>query len=115
MDSVDSIRAALSESILFLDELYDDTGIFDHVDAFVCLSRHNETVEQVYLSIPATDPVDDAPGTRRYAIWDKIAEGIGNLRALRKITIWDTTRCLSLTGTSWLASCDVFNGVSSYV
>jgi hypothetical protein len=90
MDSVDSIRAALSESILFLDELYDDTGIFDHVDAFVCLSRHNETVEQVYLSIPATDPVDDAPGTRRYAIWDKIAEGIGNLRALRKITIWDT-------------------------
>jgi hypothetical protein len=38
---------------------------------------------------PATDP-DDASGTHRYAIWEKVAEGIENLHALREITIWDS-------------------------
>jgi hypothetical protein len=58
------------------------------VDAFVNMSRDNETVEELNLC-PATDPDDDASETHRYAIWDKIAKGIGNLQALREITIDD--------------------------
>jgi hypothetical protein len=43
------------------------------------------------LWIPVTDPDDDAAsGTYWYAIWDKIAEGIGNFQALREITITET-------------------------
>jgi hypothetical protein len=67
------------------------THVFDKADAFVNLSRDNKTVEEVYLcpfTYPGDDD-DDASGTHRYAIWDKIAEGIGNLQALREITIWD--------------------------
>jgi hypothetical protein len=36
---------------------------------------------------PVNDPSDDASGTHQYAIWEKVAEGIGNLQALREITI----------------------------
>jgi hypothetical protein len=91
MAGVVSIRALLSERILHLYALDDEFGIFDQVDAFVNLSRDNETVQEVIL-YPVTDPSDDASRTHRYAIsWDKIAEGIGNLQALRKITIWDAS------------------------
>jgi hypothetical protein len=92
MDGVESIREVLSgHTIIRLEKQNDDTGIFDHVDAFVNLSRNNETVEEVYL-LPF-DPDDDASasGTHRYAIWDKIAEGIGNLQELREIIIMDAT------------------------
>jgi hypothetical protein len=83
----DIIREVLSGRTFRLDELDDDTGIFDHVDAFVNLSRGNDLVEEVVLR-PFTDPDEDASsGTDRYAIWNKIAEGIGNLQELRKITI----------------------------
>jgi hypothetical protein len=34
-------------------------------------------------------PCDDTSGTHRYAIWDRVAEGIGNLQALRVISIVD--------------------------
>jgi hypothetical protein len=61
-----------------LEKLEYRAGIFDHVDAFVNLSRDNETVQEVVL-FPFIDPDDDASGTHRYAIWEKIAEGIGNL------------------------------------
>jgi hypothetical protein len=87
MDGVDSIREVLGTKSIFLGEQEENTGIFDHLDAFVNLSRENETVQEVVLCIPFTDADDDAPGTHRYAIWDKVAEGIGNLQALRKITI----------------------------
>jgi hypothetical protein len=83
MDDEDSIRGELSGRSIIFDKLDDRTGIFAHADVFVNLSRDNETVEEVYLYL-TTDP--DA---QRYAIWDKIAEGIGNLQALRKITILD--------------------------
>jgi hypothetical protein len=84
-DGVDCIREVLSGRTIHLDKLDADadvdTGIFDHVEAFVNLSKENETVEEVTLCL-ATDPDDHG-----YAIWDKIAEGIGNLQALDKITI----------------------------
>jgi hypothetical protein len=86
--AVDRIGEVLSQHTIHLDKLGDDTCIFGHVDVFVNLSRENETVHEVDLWIPATDPDDDASGTHdRYAIWDKIAEGIRNLQALRQITI----------------------------
>jgi hypothetical protein len=83
-DVVDIIRTALSNDILVVGDLNDDTGIADHIDTFVDLSRDNETVKFVTLFIPFTDrPGDDASGTHdRYAIWESIAEGIGNLQAL---------------------------------
>jgi hypothetical protein len=81
VDDVDSIRRVLSRHTIYFDKLEDNAGIFDQADAFVNLSRGNETVEEVDLCL-ATDP-----DTNRYAIWDKIAEGIGNLQALREITI----------------------------
>jgi hypothetical protein len=88
-DVVDIIRTALSNDILVVGDLNDDTGIADHIDTFVDLSRDNETVKFVTLFIPFTDrPGDDASGTHdRYAIWESIAEGIGNLQALCEIII----------------------------
>jgi hypothetical protein len=83
MDGVhSSIREVLSGKKITLDMLENGSGIFDQVDAFVNLSRDNKTVEcvEMYLS---TDP--DAQ--TQYAIWDKIAEGIGNLQALDEIII----------------------------
>jgi hypothetical protein len=87
MDGVNTIRAALSENAIDLDILDDDTGIFDHVDVFVNLSRNNKTVERVDLYLPFTDPGDDASVNDRYAIWESIAESIGNLQALSHIII----------------------------
>jgi hypothetical protein len=84
MDGVERIRQVLSGDNIYLDKLEDDTVIFDHVDAFVKLSRDNETVEELLLCL------DTDPDAHRYGIWDKIAEGIGNLQALRLITIVDS-------------------------
>jgi hypothetical protein len=85
MDGVDRIRVDLSGDIITVDEEGDDAGVFAHVDAFVNLSRGNESVQEVFLC-PFTDPDDDAG----YAMWDKAAEGIGNLQELREITIVDS-------------------------
>jgi hypothetical protein len=87
LDGVDSIREVLSRDTIDLDKQEDETGIFDQVDAFVNLSRDNKSVMEVYLH--PFNPDADASGTYRYAIWDKIAEGIANLQALRGITISD--------------------------
>jgi hypothetical protein len=86
MDGVDSISALLSGKTIYLNIRDDDTGIFDLVDAFANLSRGNESVEEISFCL-ATDSSDDASGTHRYVIWDKIAEGIGNLQALNVISI----------------------------
>jgi hypothetical protein len=83
MDGVQRIRRVLSGDNFFLGGLEDYFRIFDHVDAFVKLSRDNETVQHVILCL------DTDPDAHRYAIWDKVAEGIGNLQALRFITIAD--------------------------
>jgi hypothetical protein len=86
MDGLDSIREALSEEVMVLNKLGYDTSIFDQVEAFVNLSRGIELVEQVVL-LPFTDPGEDVSGTYRYAIWEKVAEGIGNLQELSEIRI----------------------------
>jgi hypothetical protein len=44
MDGVDSIREELSGDIIHFNKLDDNTGIFAEVDAFVNLSRENESV-----------------------------------------------------------------------
>ncbi len=81
MDSVESTRKLLSGGFIYLDKLHDYYGIFDRVDAFVKLSRDNETIQHVVLRLFAD------PDAHRYTIWDKIAEGIGNFQALRTISI----------------------------
>jgi hypothetical protein len=90
MEYEDSIRALLSRNSIVLDKEEVRCSIFDDVDTFANLSRENETVQDVCL-YPATDPNGDATRAYRHAIWEKIAEGIGNLQALRKITIVDST------------------------
>jgi hypothetical protein len=82
MDGVQRIREVLCGDNIYLDKLNDDTGIFEHVDAFVNLSRDNEKVDEICLRL-----VVDDPDAHRYAKWDKVAEGIGNLQALRTISI----------------------------
>jgi hypothetical protein len=87
---MNGIRRALKDEFIVFCGVHDDTGIFDQPDAFVKRSRNNQTVEQVVLWIPFIDAGDNVSvsGTNdRYAVWEKIAEGIGNLEALRKIEI----------------------------
>jgi hypothetical protein len=86
------------------DKRDDITGIFDQVDAFVNMSRNNETVEEVTL-IPFIDPDDDASGTR-YAIWGQScrrhwkSSGACEIILRRKFLMKMKTKkhCLSLTG-----------------
>ncbi len=85
MDGVDSIREELRGSCIIFDKLDDDTGIFDHVDALVNVSRDNERVQHVFVCLTAD------PDAQRYAIWDKIAEVIGNLQALRMLSSLDSS------------------------
>jgi hypothetical protein len=86
MDGLDSIRGVLRRESIYLQKRVDATVFFNQADAFVNLSRGNKTVRRLIL-FPVTDTGDDASRAHRYAIWDKIAEGIGNLQALREISI----------------------------
>jgi hypothetical protein len=86
MDGLDSLRRALRGEHIHLSKRKGATDIFDLADAFVNLSRENETIQTVHL-FPVTDTGDDASGNHRYAVWDKIAEGVGNLQALCEISI----------------------------
>jgi hypothetical protein len=88
MDGLDCIREELSGDTILFDKLDDATGFFDQADAFVDLSRNNLSVQKVVL-FPVIDPAGDNAGTHRCSTWDKIAEGIGNLEALREIKIVD--------------------------
>jgi hypothetical protein len=89
MNDLSRIREELSGDTMYVDGVEDESGIFDQVDAFVNLTRDNKSVQKITLWIPVTDPYTDSDGTDRYAIWEKVAEGIGNLQALRKISITD--------------------------
>jgi hypothetical protein len=91
MDGINVIREVLRSRTIDLDVRDDDTGIFDHIDLFVNLSREKNRVREVSLWIPCiTYPSEDTSSrTGRYAIWEKIAEGLGNLQILSKITITD--------------------------
>jgi hypothetical protein len=89
--SEDIIRGVLDTKTIDLRKEEDHNGIFEHLDVFVNLSRENETVQEVILScIPSFTDYGDAPGMDRYAIWEKVAEGISNLQALSEITICDS-------------------------
>jgi hypothetical protein len=86
MKSAENIRELLSgDTIDFNPD--DAADIFAQLDVFVNLSRENKTVEEVTFDVP----VNPDPEDHRYVIWDKIAEGIGNLQALYKITIGNGT------------------------
>jgi hypothetical protein len=77
--SEDKIRDELRSHKIYLIE---ESDIFWQVDnAFVKLSRDNETVESIDLCLHS-DPDRDAS-----TVWDKVAEGTGNLQALQEITI----------------------------
>jgi hypothetical protein len=91
MDRIYSIREELRGGTIHLGRLNDNTCIFDRVDTFVSQSRGNDSVEEVVL-FPFTNPGDDISGNSRYAIWEKIAEGIGKLQALSEITISSDSR-----------------------
>jgi hypothetical protein len=84
-----SIRALLSRNTVVLDIVEGGTNIFDQADFFINMSLDNERVQEVFL-YAAADPGDgNASGTNTDDIWDKVAEGICNLQALRQITIMD--------------------------
>jgi hypothetical protein len=100
MESEDSIHDVLSRETIWLDKRADHFGLFDHVDAFVNLSQGNDSVKEIILR-PFTDPGEDASGTYRYAIWDKIAEGINNLQALSVITIERNSRFVDALVPDW--------------
>jgi hypothetical protein len=89
MDGVKRIRQVLRGDSILLDRTGHYDLIFDHVYDFLDLSRDNGTVEKVTLCLPFIDPDNEAFLTEQYAFWDKIAQGIGNLQALREIVILD--------------------------
>jgi hypothetical protein len=86
-ETIGRIREMLQCETIRLNKLHDDyVGYFVQADAFVTLSRDNKRVEEIDLCL-SPDPED----AHRYAIWDKIAEAIGNLKALQTISIQDTS------------------------
>jgi hypothetical protein len=89
MDGAETIHKQLSGDTIYLDKVDACDLAFQFVGAFVNLSRDNGTVEKVTLCLPFTDPDNDDLLSERYAFWDKIAQGIGNLQALREIVIFD--------------------------
>jgi hypothetical protein len=98
---VEIIRKKLRGHTITLRKLDDQIGIFDQVDTFVNLSRGNKTVEEVTL-YPFTD--SDGTDFRRSVISILQMEILRTTKRIR----------LPLTGRFWLASCDVFGGVSIY-
>jgi hypothetical protein len=66
---------------LLLDISYDYAGIFAESDSFVAQSQGNSTVECVHLF--PYDGVD----SENYKLWDKVGEGVGNLKSLGVLVI----------------------------
>jgi hypothetical protein len=75
----ESTRYFLSEDVLDLD---DDTTswILNHIDSFVSQCRVNESIEEVWLYPYSVYGHDDD-------VWDKVGQGIGNLKALKSLRI----------------------------
>jgi hypothetical protein len=89
---LDGLREELSESAILLREMLSGEDIdldeaVVHPSAFQKQTRENQSVKTVTLSIPLIDPSNDTSWAQRYATWDEIAEGIGNLQALYEINI----------------------------
>jgi hypothetical protein len=74
------LRSALCGHYLGLDRSDDSARIFAEVDSFVTQSQGNDTIEKVTLL-----PYDVDPGN--YERWDKVGQGLGNLKSLRVIDI----------------------------
>jgi hypothetical protein len=72
----------LSGNCIDLQEQGGEHWGFYCTNLFVKESRDNETVQKITLC-------PDNSWTHSYAVWNKIAEGIGNLQALREITMSD--------------------------
>jgi hypothetical protein len=74
------LRRALCGYHLILDISDDYAWVFNQLDAFIAQSQGNETIGCVSLF-----PYDDDPGN--YELWDKVGQGVGNLKSLDMITI----------------------------
>jgi hypothetical protein len=110
MYSLEKTRKGLCKVYLCLEKSDDDTGIFEAVDSFVELSQGNTIVQHVDIY-----PYEEDPGN--YELWDKVGQGVGNLKSLEMLYInlnneegvnneGDEPNRL-LTGRYWLASCDM--------
>jgi hypothetical protein len=77
----ETLRRALCGSDLYLDISADTAGIFAQVDSFVAQSQGNDTIGVVHLS-----PYNVDPGN--YELWDKVGQGVGNLRSLGVLCIY---------------------------
>jgi hypothetical protein len=75
----ETLKRALCRSDLYLDILTDTAGIFAQVDSFVAQSQGNDTISVVHLS-------PYRPGN--YEVWDKVGQGVGNLRSLGVLCIF---------------------------
>jgi hypothetical protein len=76
------LRSALCGFDLHLDISNDYyAGIFAEIDSFVALSQGNDTIGRVHLS-----PYNVDPG--KYELWDKVGQGVGNLRSLGVLCIY---------------------------
>jgi hypothetical protein len=79
----DILRRALSARVHLHLKISDDYArVFAEVDSFVALSHGNDTISRVTLS-----PYDRAdPGN--YEFWDKVGQGVGNLKSLHTLRIY---------------------------
>jgi hypothetical protein len=76
------LRRALCRDYLDLDVTDDyNTRIFAEVDSFVALSQGNTSINYVSLH-----PYDVDPGN--YELWDKVGQGVGNLKSLGVVSIY---------------------------
>jgi hypothetical protein len=75
----ESLRSALCESFFLLDISNDSDKISNQVDSFVAL--RNTSIEEVELYSYGVDP-------GKYEFWDKVGQGVGNLKALGALLIY---------------------------
>jgi hypothetical protein len=75
------LRGALCKDYLNLSISTDSTKIFAEIDSFVAQSQGNDTISCVDLH-----PYNVNQGN--YELWDKVGQGVGNLRSLRVLNIW---------------------------
>jgi hypothetical protein len=124
MEGVDRIRAVLSGHTIDFEKRQDEIRIFDHVDAFVDLSRGNESVEKVsfclatesiLLATMPPGPTGMSSGTKLLKALESFRHSVRSQLWIHILLWWAKMTRLSLTGRFWLAPCGVFGGVSSYV
>jgi hypothetical protein len=78
----EKLREALCTDHLLLATSYDYAGIFTEMDSFVAQSQGNDTVACVHLS-----PYYDGGDPGNYILWDKVGQGVGNLKSLSVLVI----------------------------